>query len=134
MDIRILSDIKSTINLTRKLRKTRKKMACADETVAVKSVCSIPVFKTSSWGFTPEFCILHGDTGKAVQTVFETFDIETQHALTFAPKDAGAFVERVRFWQRMLKPVLPSAQYHQAIMAILDWSIKVIKTGKAATV
>ena len=67
-----------------------------------------------------------GGTREAVKAVFQSFDEDTQHTLTFTP---DYFPERVRFWQRHLKPALTPEQYSAAILTIIQWCREAYNIG-----
>lgn len=76
---------------------------------------------------TVEGCCLYSadrDTYGAVKEVFNSLPNDMAHRLEFAPKD-GEYIDRVRFWQRTLSPMLPAEQYRIAISAIIDWYIHI---------
>lgn len=121
----ILTDIRKAVELARVARRAR----VQGEEIVVQLARHVPVVRFGCWGFTIEGSLFHGDlqeTGLAVREVFGQLDEETQRSLTFAPK-AGGWVERARFWQRTLKPVLPSGQYHEAMVRMIDWYIQCVK-------
>lgn len=125
----VISDIKTAVKLTRKIRETRKAGADGAK-IEIKPLYERPVLNIPYWSFTPEACILHGlygDLGRAVADVFNSFDEETQKGLTFIPKTTQGFTERARFWQQKLKPILTPEQYYEAIFKILDWCIRCVK-------
>lgn len=90
---------------------------------AVKVVHCIP---TSYWCGTMEGCMLQGELNAAVKSVFDRFDEETKHALTFTPSP-GEWAVRARFWQIALRPVLSPKQYSVAMEAILSHYIRCVR-------
>ncbi len=78
----------------------------------------MPVLKFSYWGSTSEGCLFHGAKWQPIRDVFDTFSESTQHALTFSKKD-GEQANRIRFWQRELRPALESELYHEAIFILV---------------
>ncbi|MDE6880189.1 MAG: hypothetical protein K2P20_02400 [Oscillospiraceae bacterium] len=117
--MKILHDIKTAIEVTATLRQARK----AGKEVVIQKYLSVPVCRLSYWGATAEFCLLKGEAEKAVRAVFDSFDEETQHALTFAP-EAGEWPERLRFWQKALRPALPPKLYHEVMEKFYSWAIR----------
>jgi len=118
--VNILRDIQTAVRLTGEVRKARKAGASG---VQLRPVYSVPVLKFSYWGGTMEGCLFCGRKWQAIRDVFDTFTEETQHALTFSPKD-GEWVDRVRFWQRELRPALEPELYHEAILTLVQWCIR----------
>ena len=99
--------------------------AKAGHTVA--PVRQIPVVSFEFWSWTPEVCLdFTRPTRAAVREIFRTFDSETQHRMTFAPK-RGELVQRARLWREALKPALPPEQYYEAMLKILGWLIRCSK-------
>ena len=93
--------------------------------ITAQPVHTIPVIKTGYWGQTMEGCLFYSRQWQAVRDVFGSFDEDTQRALTFTPED-GEWPDRVRFWQRQLKPALPSEMYHAAMLKIIRWYAQLI--------
>jgi len=122
--VNILQDVKTAIKLTGEVRKARKAGASG---VQLRPVYSVPVLKFSYWGGTMEGCLFCGRKWQAIRDVFDIFDEDTQHALTFVPKNGGAWVDRARFWQRELRPALEPKLYHEAMMILLNWYIRCVK-------
>lgn len=129
----ILQDIKTTVKLMGAVRKIRRTGA------QIKLVCTLPSCELNgdaAYTFldTAEGCALwrYRGTFKAVKAVYDTFDADTKKALSFTPKE-GEYGYRVRFWQRELRPVLDSAQYHKAMSVIIAWAIRCAKMLRGIT-
>ncbi len=120
--MKILHSIKTAIEAAVERRQARKAGAGA----IVQQYVSMPVMRFSYWGATMEFCLLKGEAEKAVKAVFYGFDEETQHALTFSP-EAGEWPERLRFWQKALRPVLSPKLYHEVMEKFYSWAIRCTK-------
>jgi len=118
----IFNDIKTAVRLTGEIRKARRD----GYRLEVKKTLSVPVVRFGYWGFTMESSILHGELGKAVRTVFKTLPEGQQHALTFTP-EKGEWAARARFWKALLKPVLSSNQYHEAMSKIIGWYVHCVR-------
>jgi len=100
------------------------------EIISLELKKSMPVYEMSSWGATMEACLFHGDYRKfsaPMGTVFKGLDKDIQRKLTFTPKTQGEWVERAKFWQRELKPVLSPHDYYAAMSRILKWYIHCIR-------
>lgn len=91
----------------------------------IKATKPYPLYRSSYWYSTMEGCLLSKDKvlDQAVKAVFDSFDEETRHSLTFSPAKGG-WIDRARFWQKELKPVLPQKQYTSVMLLILDWYIQ----------
>lgn len=59
-------------------------------------------------------------TFDTVKRIFAAQPEEIKQQLVFAPK-AGEFISRAHFWQGLLKPELPAAQYYEVMGAIYQW-------------
>lgn len=116
----ILQDIKTAIKLTGEIRKARKAGASA---LQVKPVYTVSVYRLSYWGSTMEGCLFYGRKWQPLRDVFDSFPVETQHSLTFAPKN-GEWGNRVRFWQEELRDTLEPNLYHEMISTLLRWCIR----------
>lgn len=110
-----LKDIAAAIKLTGEVHRARETGA----TVEVRTIQTSPVYKLDYWPMTVEYVLLHGKELEAVQDVFEGFDKTTQHSLTFSPVTVG-WVDRARFWQQHLRPVLRPALYHAVMMNLIS--------------
>lgn len=119
----ILQDIKTAVKLTGEVRRARKAGASG---VQLQRVYSVPVFRLPYWGATMEGCLFYSRKWQPVQDVFDSFDAETQRALTFTP-EAGAWTDRARFWQRELRPALEPELYHEAMLILVQWYIRCVK-------
>lgn len=118
----IVRDIKTTASLFHLVHQATKRGV----DIQVKTVRSIPVINFGYWGWTMEASLFYEKKWKPLRDVFDTFDEETQHALTFAPKD-GEWPDRVRFWQKKLRPVLEPKLYHEAMLKLIQWGICCLK-------
>lgn len=82
------------------------------------------------WYSTMEGCLFANrsrELERAVKAVFSTFDEETKHRLTFAPKyRKKEWVERAAFWREKLQ-CLPSKQYHLAMSYIIQHYIRCVR-------
>lgn len=96
-----------------------------DET-QVRELYPVPVIHTGCWTFTMEACLLEGELAKAVSAVFAVFPEVIQHALTFTPEN-GAWADRAKLWQAVLKLALPPRQYHAAMRRILAHYARVVR-------
>lgn len=94
--------------------------------MTVKAGRELHCIQTSSWYATMEGCLLQGELNTAVKTVFDRFDEETKHALTFSPSH-GEWAERAGFWKDALRPVLSPKQYSAAMEAILSHYISCVR-------
>lgn len=100
--------------------------------ICVQSVKTVPVFTMSNWGASIEGCLFANqprELERAVRAVFYSFDEETQHRLTFTPKEKGEWVQRASFWREHLC-CLPQKQYYQAMSCITGWYIHCVKMRK----
>lgn len=95
------------------LFKRRRKQAAGTVTLPVWEICN---------GFidTLEGCALQGEAFQAVREVFKTLPPEVRQDLLSTPKAAGAWVSRVQFWQKALRPALPKKLYHVAMQGIYN--------------
>ena len=126
----ILNDITTAIRLTTEVHRARKDGA----SVRLQQTYTTPMLKMSRWGRTMESCLLVRDSklNDAVSAVFCTFDSETQHALTFSPKNPGDWAERAQMWRQELKPVLSAEEYYAAMSMILGWYIHCVRRRATA--
>lgn len=115
----LLQDIRAAAGVFADLRRAR----ANGKNVRVQRVYRVPVRRLGYWGSTPEGCLFYGQKWQRIRDVFDRLPEETQHALTFAPLD-GEWGERVRFWQRELRPVLDPKLYHEAILTLARWGIR----------
>lgn len=125
----IVQDYVNALKITKQIREARE----AGMTVKVQAVKHVPVIRMGYWFGTMEGCLLKGELNKAVKAVFDEFDEETKHALTFTP-NVGEFAERARFWKNALRYALPPDQYSVAMCSFLHWYIHCIKQRREAAV
>ena len=118
--IKIFDDIKVACGLVGQLRAERKRTG-AD--TGAKLVHAIPLLDLGYWCWTPEACLFYAKKWAPVKEVFGTLPEWKQHELTFAPEaEAGAYLERVRFWQQQLQPELLPEVYHAAMIVLIQWA------------
>lgn len=127
----ILRDIQTAVKLIGEIRKAEKKGASA---VQIKPVYTVPcvTFKPT-WCNTIENSLtwkLGRDTNRAVMEVFKGFPYEVQRRLGFTPKGQGAWVERARFWQQELRPILPPRTYHAVMALFVNWYAHCLRMRK----
>lgn len=101
-----------------------------DET-QVRELYHIPVVHIGCWTFTMEACLLEGELGKAVRSVFAAFPEAIQRALTFSPK-SGEWTDRAKLWQTVLKLALPPRQYYAAMQKFLAHYARVVRKRQGA--
>lgn len=101
-----------------------------DET-EVRELYPVPVILTGYWTFTMEACLLIGELGKAVRSVFAAFPEVVQHALTFSP-ESGGWADRAKLWRAVLKLALPPKQYHAAMQKLLAHYARVVRKRQGA--
>ena len=123
----VIGDFIVGVNAAKAARSARKQGASSIKITPVKVV---PVVDFSYWSWSPEallpFPKVPEGTRDAVNAVFNSFDSNLQHQLTFCP-DKGGWVKRVQLWQRALKPKLKPEQYSAAILTILDWAKRCVQ-------
>lgn len=124
----LLQDIRAVAGTFGAIRAARRAGASSVK-ITAQPVHTIPVIKTGYWGQTMEGCLFYSRQWQAVRDVFGSFDEDTQRALTFTPED-GEWPDRVRFWQRQLKPALPSEMYHAAMLKIIRWYARCVRRRK----
>jgi len=120
--LNILQDIKIAFKLTGEVRKARKNGAGGVELRTVKTMPVMkpaPAFLNTMEGCTVWQC--DQDTRRAVEAVFNGLPYETRRQLEYTPEAPGEWVERARFWQRELRPVLPPKMYHTVMMKFVCW-------------
>ena len=122
----IFTDMATAIKLTCDMRAERKE----GYNVRVEKVYRIPVIHTGYWSWTPESSPFYGEKWKPVRDVFKTFPEETQHALTFAPKD-DEWASRVELWEEPLRKALPPDMYLEAMAILCDWVLRCMKRRAA---
>ncbi len=125
----IFSDITTAVKLTGEVRKARKEGA----NLEVRKTWAVPMLKMGCWPWTMESCLFYGEKWQPVVDVFDALPEDTQHALTFAPKD-GEWTDRVRFWKEHLRPVLPPKQYHEALLILIRWGSQCVRRRLEAAV
>ena len=118
----IFSDIVAAVKLTEKIRRERK----AGHNVKLETIYRISVFNPGYWGFTPEACLFYEKKWKPVRDVFASFPEETQHALTFSPKE-DEWTSRVELWEKPLREVLPPDLYAEAMAILCEWAFSCMK-------
>lgn len=113
----IFQDIKTAVQLTKQLRTACKKGA----EFQIKLVYSVPVVRLNDcvWLNTIEGLLLQEKKWQPAQDAFYSLSEDQRHALCLSPKQPGGWVERARFWQSLLRPVLPDGLYHEAMQKIL---------------
>lgn len=116
----IFQDVRVAIRLTGEVRKAMKEGASG---VKLQKFWDVPFVNFGYWGFTMEACLFSGPKWQPLRDVFNSFNKETQHTLTFTPKD-GEWGNRVRFWKKALYPALEPRLYHEAILTIIQWYIQ----------
>ena len=123
----VAADLIVGVNAMKVAHNARKQGASGIKITPIKA---IPVVNLGYWNWTPEctlsFPEVPAGTRAAVKAVFQTFDSDLQHQLTFGP-DLGEWVERIQLWQQALKPVLTQQQYSTAILTILDWAKRCVQ-------
>ena len=121
----LLKDIATAVKLTGEVRKARKEGASG---VQVKPVYKVPFFGGPGVGFagTAESCTLawYPDLYAAVRDVYDSFDYETKRQLLFTD---GSIVDRVKFWQKALRPVLEPKIYHRTMQVIIGWAGRAVR-------
>ena len=123
----ILQDIKTAAKVFSEVRKAREAGANA---VQIKPVYRVPVVNPGYWGFTPEACLFYGRKWQPLRGVFNSFPEETQHALTFAPKD-DEWTSRVEFWEKPLREALPPELYAEAMAILCEWVLRCMERRAA---
>lgn len=121
----LLQDIRAAAKTFSAVRAARKAGATSAE-IKVRPTYTLPVVRLGYWGQTMEGCLFYGPQWQAIRDVFNTFDDDTQHALTFTPED-GKWPDRCRFWQQHLKPALPPEQFHAAMLKLIQWYIRCVR-------
>ena len=118
----ILADITTAVKLTAQVRRSRNE----GRNVRLEAVYRVPLVNFGYWGFTPESCLFYGDKWKPVRDVFHTFPEETQHILTFTPKD-GEWTSRVELWEKLLREALSPDLYLEAMTILSEWVLQCMK-------
>lgn len=126
----ILQDIKTAVKMTGEIRKARREGAH----IEARKVWTVPMLNTTYWPWTMEACLMCGGAAeKAVIDVFYALPVETQHSLTFTPKEPRGWVERAQFWAEELRPALPSGMYHKVMVLFIGWYARCLRMRKEAT-
>lgn len=127
----ILQDIKTAIKITGEVRKARDAGADA---IQIKPVYTVPCVRLGpAYYNTVEGCQtdkLGRDIDRAVMEVFKSLPYKTQRWLEFTPDEPGGWVERARFWQQQLKPVLPPKMYHSVMVVFIGWYAHCLRMRK----
>lgn len=121
--MKFLADSVAAAKALKAVQKARRHGAKDVRIIPVKMV---PIVDFGNWSWTAEACLQY-PTGvrSAVKSAFCALDGDTQHKLTFGPGDhSGCLMARAKFWQDTLKDTLPPAQYHSAMVVILEWLIQ----------
>lgn len=131
----ILTDIATAVKLTKEIKEARR-LGCRVHTTWTKEVFPDSTNKASYWPWTLEGCHFAGsELNSSICAVFETFDEETRHALTFTPdkpEETAGWIERARFWQQALKPTLPHDQYYAAMSSLWADYRRAMQANRAA--
>lgn len=115
----LLQDIGSAVGVFTELRRAR----AAGKNIRFQRVYQVPALRLNYWSWTMEDSLFYEKKWLPVRDVFDSFSEDTQRALTFTPKD-GEWGDRVRFWQRELRPALDPELYHEAILTLVRWGIQ----------
>lgn len=89
-------------------------------------------FTLSYWCGIMEWGLFYGDLEHAIRAVFNSFDPQIQHDLTFTQKAAGDWIARANLWRSALKPALPAEWYYPTMSKIYAHYRKCIMRRKAA--
>lgn len=131
----IFTDIATAVKVTSEVRKARK---AGTDAVQIKPVCIMKCVD-----FTPAFLntMERGqrlEPGKrtlsARERGFENRPYETRRRMEYTPENPGEWVERARFWQQQLRPVLPPKMYHTVMVKFISWYIHCLRRRKGTTV
>jgi len=131
----ILQDVKTVIKLTGEIRKARKSGGCVVEIRQARSM-QIAALKPA-WLNTVEGCQVWNfdrDINQTVSEVYYSFPREVQRQLEYTPEEPGGWVERARFWQQQLRPVLPEKEYHAIMALFVGWYAHCLKMRKEAAI
>ena len=126
----IFQDVKTVVRLVGEIRGARKAGADA---IQIQPVRNIPSYRLSYWGSTMEGCLFYDPKWQPLREVFDSFSENTQHALTFSPKD-GEWCDRVRFWQQELRDALEPNLYHEAMRTLLGWYIRCVRARREGAI
>lgn len=126
--MKILQDVKTAAEVFGEIRKARRAGASA---VQVRPVYRVPAVRLGYFTATMEACLFqggtsHGNTFKTINDAFKTLPEDVQHSLTFTPPPGG-WAERARLWGDLLRPVLPDALYHEAMLTLLRHYSKCVR-------
>lgn len=126
--MKILQDVKTAAEVFDKIRKARRAGASA---VQVRPVYRVPAVRLGYFTGTMEACLFQGDafcgdTFKTICAAFKTLPEEVQHELTFTPAPGG-WAARARLWAGLLRPILPDALYHEAMLTLLRHYSKCVR-------
>ncbi len=127
----ILTDLKASTRLFLDMQKARKR----GTEIKLEKKVQIPVFQSGGFYGTVEGCSLSHLDRDIVLKVHETFKClpdETKHQLQFSPED-GEFVDRARFWRKILKLSITEKQCHIAMLCIIHWFIHIKQMHKEET-
>lgn len=98
--------------------------------ISIKSVRRVPVMSCGYWYATMEGCLFANcsrELERAVKDVFDTFDEETKHRLTFVPKyRKKEWMDRAVLWREKLQ-CLPPKQYYLAMSYIIQHYIRCVR-------
>ena len=130
----VLDDLITTVKVAKAVKEARKQGATGVKVQPVKTVSLVDI---DYWSWIPEALLpypnIPSGTREAVKAVFNAFDEETQHRMTFGPGcNPAELLERAKFWQEALRPSLTREQYSAAILTILDWCIYCAKKSNRA--
>lgn len=119
-----LHDLAAAVKLTMEWRRAERKQYTAN--ISARPTKTVRQINLGYWAWTMEATLsFPRGTREAVKSVFNTFDQETQRALTFTPDGTpGSWLARAKFWQRELRPYLTPEQYHVAMLTLLQWFVR----------
>lgn len=125
--MKIINAILAPIELMQAKKKCRKTGQRVDASRA--GITVLPVFDMGASIFdTVEGCALRGQAFTDVYSVFKLLSPETRQTLAFSP-NAEEIIDRVRFWQTALKPILPPKRYHAAMGRIIHCYARIHRLG-----
>ena len=117
---KFLGDVRTTASMYKHVKEARKAGAAA---IDLQPVWKVSIVNTGI-GFldTVEGSVLSGlrSVYRPVREAFDRLPYETQHALSFAPKD-GEYLERVRLFKSLLCGQVPEQVCHRAMGVIIRW-------------
>lgn len=127
MKNKLLSDIKTSLELFKNMRQIRKN---GGSSIEVVQKVQIPLVKLGPGLYdTVEGSVLSQCEKAVIDAALEAFGqlpYEEKHRLCFAPRD-GEYLQRAKYWKRLLEPELTPKQCRTATMHILHWFIHVKK-------